>query len=210
MQRHSNFLAAACLVLAPTAVLAQDCTLGEVRTFAMNWCPLGFAQTNGQTTAIASNQELYTLVGTLYGGDGSTTFALPDLQGRSIVGAGSGPGLSPKRQGDKAGSAYHKLSADEMPVHDHSLDGTFYGRLRAQGTAGTTNDPADAHLANSGSAKLYTKNRGAGLAMHSSSVSFTVQGKTDNSGTGDVFSVRDPYLTLTHCICTDGDYPTRH
>lgn len=204
------FAAMCAALLMPATARAQDCYLGEIRTFVMNWCPVGFAATDGSQVAVQSNPSLFSLLGTTFGGNGSKTFALPDLRGRSVIGAGSGPGLTAKKLGERGGQPYHALTADEMPAHSHSIDDTSYGRLRAQSTAGTTNDPAGGYLANSGAAKLYTKSRGSGLSMHGSSVSITVKGTTDKAGSGDLFSVQDPFLAMTQCICTSGQFPPKN
>ena len=83
---------------------AQDCTIGTITTFAGNFAPRGWALCNGQLMAINSNQALFSILGTTYGGDGRTTFALPDLRGRAIVHAGLGPGLSRKKFGQRSGT----------------------------------------------------------------------------------------------------------
>lgn len=84
-------------------VNAQDAMLGEVKMFAGNFAPRGWALCDGQLLAISQNQALFSLLGTMYGGDGRTTFALPDLRGRAPIHAGNGPGLTPKRIGEKGG-----------------------------------------------------------------------------------------------------------
>lgn len=84
-------------------VNAQDAMLGEVKMFAGNFAPRGWALCDGQLLTISQNQALFSLLGTMYGGDGRTTFALPDLRGRAPIHAGNGPGLTTKRIGEKGG-----------------------------------------------------------------------------------------------------------
>lgn len=98
-----SLVAVGTLGSAPAA--AQDAQmLGEIRTFGFDFCPRGWARTNGQLLAISQNQALFSLLGIAYGGDGRTTFALPDLRGRVIVSSGTGPGLTSQRLGMRSGS----------------------------------------------------------------------------------------------------------
>jgi microcystin-dependent protein len=92
--------------------------------FAGNFAPRGWALCDGQLLAISQNDALFSLLGTLYGGDGRTTFALPDLRGRVPIHAGSGPGLIPRNVGAKGGSEEVALSAAELPPHSHTLQGS--------------------------------------------------------------------------------------
>ncbi len=98
--------------------------VGEVRMFAGNFAPRGWAFCDGQLLAVSQNDALFSLLGTIYGGDGRTTFGLPDLRGRVPIHAGSGPGLSPRRLGAKAGSEKETLTVNQMPSHTHPLSAT--------------------------------------------------------------------------------------
>ena len=95
--------------------------LGEIRMFAGNFAPLNWALCNGQVMSIAENDALYTLLGTIYGGDGSETFALPDLRGRIPIHQGTGPGLSTRVIGTMAGSETVTLTQNQMPSHPHAF-----------------------------------------------------------------------------------------
>lgn len=103
-------IAAASLVAAfasltlPAAASAQEPMIGEIRAFAFNFCPRGWAAAEGQFLHISTNTALYSLIGTTYGGDGRTTYKLPDLRGRTLVGYGNGPGLEPLAQGQRRGA----------------------------------------------------------------------------------------------------------
>lgn len=94
--------------------------LGEIKWVAFNFAPRGWASCDGQILPINSNQALFSLLGTTYGGDGRTSFALPDLRGRAMVHEGQGPGLSYRLLGSEGGTERHTLTAAELPVHSHS------------------------------------------------------------------------------------------
>src|SRR3954468_23228168 len=95
--------------------------LGEIRMFGGNFAPRGWAFCNGQILSIAQNTALFSLLGTTYGGNGQTTFGLPDLRGRVAVSAGQGPGLSNYSLGELAGSESVTLTSANMPAHNHSV-----------------------------------------------------------------------------------------
>jgi len=94
--------------------------VGEIRMFAGTFAPRGWAFCDGQLLAVSQYDALFSLLGTIYGGDGRTTFALPDLRGRIPIHAGSGPGLSPRTQGERGGAESVTLTTGEMPPHQHS------------------------------------------------------------------------------------------
>jgi microcystin-dependent protein len=95
--------------------------LGEVKWFAGNFAPAGWAFCDGQLLAISQHQALFSILGTTYGGDGRLNFALPDARGRAILHKGSGPGLSPRTLGQKAGQQAVVLNVSQMPNHDHTI-----------------------------------------------------------------------------------------
>lgn len=95
--------------------------VGEIRMFAGNFAPRGWAFCDGQLLAVSQNDALFSLLGTIYGGDGRTTFGLPDLRGRLPIHAGQGPGLSERRLGARGGAESVTLSANQLPAHSHPL-----------------------------------------------------------------------------------------
>ena len=97
--------------------------VGEIRMFAGNFAPQGWAFCDGQLLAVSQNDALFSLLGTIYGGDGRTTFALPDLRGRVPVHAGQGPGLSERRLGSKGGTESVTLTTNQLPSHTHPVKG---------------------------------------------------------------------------------------
>lgn len=113
--------------------------VGEIRMFAGNFAPEGWAFCDGQLLAVSQNDALFSLLGTIYGGDGRTTFALPDLRGRLPMHAGHGPGLSERRLGSKSGAEHVTLTVNQMPSHTHPL--------QASGNAATAVAPQGQTLA---------------------------------------------------------------
>jgi microcystin-dependent protein len=95
--------------------------VGEIRMFAGNFAPRGWAFCEGQLLAVSQNDALFSLLGTIYGGDGRTTFGLPDLRGRIPIHAGTGPGLSPRQLGAKAGTENVTLTTNQLPSHNHPM-----------------------------------------------------------------------------------------
>lgn len=166
----------------------SDAYLSEIRLFGFNFPPKGWAQCNGQFMPINQNQALFALLGTMYGGNGQTTFALPDLRGRAPMHVGD----SFSTQGEAAGQEVHTLTQSEMPAHNHfaqasSLDGTVIiavGNMLARTTAQLYNDAAN-----------FT-------AMNAATIS--------NVGGSQAHPNMQPYLTLNFCICLVGIFPSRN
>jgi microcystin-dependent protein len=98
-----------------------DPFLGEIELYGFNFVPRGYALCDGSLMPISQNTALFSLLGTMFGGDGQSTFALPDLRGRVAVGQGTGPGLSLRTIGDKGGEEQHSLIVQELPVHNHQV-----------------------------------------------------------------------------------------
>lgn len=136
MVTRSRCLSAAALMLLASALPAgaQDYFLGEIRWVGFNFAPRGWAKCDGQLLPIAQNTALFALLGTQYGGNGQTTFALPDLRSRTLVHQGQGPGLSPYSMGQTGGEESTTLTLDQMPAHNHPAIATRGG--------GTTQSPA--------------------------------------------------------------------
>ena len=116
------FMASAFVV--PQNAQAQDAYIGEIRMFAGNFPPRGFKFCDGQLLQIQSYQALFSILGTMYGGDGRTTFALLDLRGRVPIHAGTGPGLTPRYQGSRGGYEDTTLSVSNLPSHTHQARGS--------------------------------------------------------------------------------------
>lgn len=166
--------------------------LGEVKLIAFNFAPQGWALCNGQLLPINQNQALFSLLGTMYGGDGRTTFALPDLQGRAPLNQGQGPGLSNYVVGESGGSETVMLTQAEMPQHTHAGQ-TVNGRAQ-------TNNPANALPA-----------RPSGVALYGApqNLSAMAPGVLAVAGGGLPHTNMQPYLTLNFIIALQGIYPPR-
>ncbi|MBQ0772504.1 MAG: phage tail protein, partial [Sphingomonadales bacterium] len=163
-----------------------------------NFCPRGWADASGTLIAISQNSALFSLLGTMYGGDGRTTFALPDLRGRAPISLGQGPGLPAYPvQGAKGGSTQFTLLVNEMPSHNH------IGTMRASNLPGDTANPNDNSLATTGSDKIYH----TGAPAVNMDVGTVVVGNT-----GGNFPVNkvSPYLVMRWCVAMVGVFPSRN
>ena len=187
--------------------------IGEMMLAGFNFCPRGFLPAAGQLLPISQNEALYSLLGTTYGGDGRTTFALPDLRGRTPVGTGQGPGLSNIPIGAKSGGEQVTLSQAQLPSHTHTASTTVTADVKVR----ATNQRADA-VSPAGNVPGRTGSGGevynAGPAdqdMGTSAIQANVSATTTVSSTGGSQPVgtRDPYLGMNWCIATQGIYPSR-
>jgi len=131
--------------------------VGEIRMFAGNFAPRGWSFCDGQLIAVSQNDALFSLLGTIYGGDGQTTFGLPDMRGRVPIHKGHGPGLSERRLGQRAGAEDVTLTVNQIPGHNHDFvavtaeatDQSPQGAMLAQGVGNTfyANEPQDTEMA---------------------------------------------------------------
>lgn len=166
--------------------------LGEIRTFGFNFAPQGWAMCAGQLLSISQNTALFALLGTFYGGDGVTNFALPDLRGRVGINQGNGPGLSPYVLGQRSGSENVTLTNAQMPAHGHGV--------AANGGPASTPRPDGAVPARE-SADAYAA-APDGTAMNA--------GMITASGGSQPHSIVQPYLGLNFCIALQGIFPSRN
>lgn len=119
------FIVLAFMLCTTIGSYAQESFIGEIKLVGFNFAPRGWAECNGQLISISSNQALFSLLGTIYGGDGRTTFALPDLRGRIPVGTGKGPGLNDIKQGQKSGTINIPSATNSEPSPDNMLTPTL-------------------------------------------------------------------------------------
>jgi microcystin-dependent protein len=168
-----------------------DPYLGEIKMFAGNFAPVGFALCDGQLLAISQYSALFSLLGTYYGGDGITTFGLPDLRGRTPIHWGTGPGLSPISQGQTGGSETRTLTTNNLPSHSH----TMY----ADDNTATAFDLAGNALAKAGFPQTSTASPTDAMA------SATI----GNTGGAQSFNIRSPYQSVGYIIALQGIYPSR-
>lgn len=183
---------------APAA--AQDAYIGTIQQFGGNYCPRYWMATEGQTLSIAQNTALYSLLGTTYGGNGTSTFMLPDLRGRTMIGWSNqpGPGLPAYRWGQRGGRNSVTLTVMEMPSHTHTAT------LRAENEGGTTNVPTNALLADFPAGQSIYADGPANTSMHPEAI------QVGMSGNGQSFDITPPFLAMTTCIAVQGIYPSRN
>ena len=194
----AGLVAGLAAVAAPDAA-AQEPYIGEAAIFPYNFCPRGWAPAHGQLLPIAQYSALFSLYGTMYGGDGRTTFALPDLRGRVAVGSGQGPGLTARREGEKFGSESVTLGVNNLPAHSHQASVmASAGEPDAMSPAGEA--PAD--FTADGIEAYSSAAPSAPMAEGTVAVSST--------GGGEPVSTAQPSLALQYCIALQGIYPSRN
>jgi microcystin-dependent protein len=170
-----------------------DPFVAEIRIFPFNFAPTGWAFCNGQLMPISQNTALFSLLGTTYGGDGRTTFALPNLQGNAPMHPGQGPGLSEHFLGEMGGSATLTLLVSEIPAHAHAIN--------AQNTPGNVKLPSSSvTLSRSAGGNAYAPAQNL-VAMSNQMLAPTGGGQPSNN--------MQPYLTLSFCIALQGIFPPR-
>lgn len=169
-----------------------DPFVAEIRILGCNFAPRGWAFCNGQLMPIAQNTTLFSLLGTVYGGDGRSTFALPNLEGRAAMHPGRGPGLSPRNLGEGGGTDSVTLTDGEMASHSHTLTGSTDDRVLSLNPGGN-----------------YV---GTGTAIYAPASSPTVQMAPQSlspAGGSQPHNNMQPYLALNFCIALQGIFPPR-
>jgi microcystin-dependent protein len=181
--------------------------LGQITMFAGNFAPRGWAKCEGQLLQISQYSALFSILGTMYGGDGRTTFALPDLRGRTPIGVGTGPGLTPRREGQRSGSETNTMTVQQMPSHNHT---NVTATILLGASSGVRDTPiaGDVPSAASFSSGLSsTKVNAYGPATD------TINGQaippTQNTGGQQAQNNMQPYLTINYIIALQGIYPSR-
>ncbi len=175
----------------------SDFFVAEIRMFAGNFAPRSWALCNGQIMAISQNTALFSLLGTFYGGNGQTTFALPDLRGRAPMHWGNGVGLSSRVIGEVAGENSVTLLTTEMPAHTHTISGAVIANSTPSAT------PASNTLfTNSSPNNLYAAAVGTPVLLAPQSIS-TAGGSQPHNNT-------QPYQAVTFIIALQGIFPARN
>lgn len=177
----------------------MDNYLGEIRMMSFGFNPKNWALCNGQLLPINQYQALFALLGTMYGGNGQTTFALPDLRGRAMLGVGTGPGLSTYSQGQAGGSESVTLIPAQLPAHTHAVTGILQAATGPDANAPASGYPA---LADDGSLAFATGTPTTSLAS-------SVTGTTDNTGGSQSHENRQPQIAMNYCIALAGIFPSR-
>lgn len=171
-------------------VAQGDQFLGQIKAVSFAFSPNGWAQCNGQLLQINQNQALFALLGTQYGGNGVTNFALPDLRGRAIVGVGQGNGTLNIVQGNQGGSENTTLTTANLPAHTHNINGSSQ--------AGSTSVPTNNFPANSGA-----------LDNEYATSSNSTMSSTGSTGGNQAFNNMKPYVPVYYIISLQGVFPSR-
>ena len=169
--------------------------IGSIVMFAGNFAPRGWAFCQGQLLSIAQNSALFSILGTTYGGNGQTTFALPDLRGRTPIGQGQGPGLTNVTLGEQAGSESVTLTPNQMPMHTHAVG--------CNSDSAGNPDPTNNVPGNLG--RLSTVKPFAATASATMAPTMIAA-----AGGSQPFSIQQPYLGLNYIICLEGIFPSRN
>ena len=164
--------------------------LGMIQLFGYDWAPTGWARCDGQLLSISQNTALFSLLGTTYGGDGRTTFALPDLRGRAPVHDGQGPGLSSRNLGEVYGHETVTLTTGQLPAHTHGVQGSATAASKSpSGAVPAYNDQGSAYGAPDGTAMATNM--------------------TQPTGSSQPVDTIPPVLAMNYCIAVEGIYPSR-
>lgn len=167
--------------------------IGMIVQFGGNFAPRGWALCNGQLLAISSHSALFSILGTTYGGDGVSTFGLPELRGRVAMHAGTGPGLSPRSLGQSKGHETVTLTKNQLPSHNHLI--------QVNKAPSTSADPVGNVLGHTGGLPIYEAGPPA-ETMDPQSIS--------NTGSGQPFEILQPFLVVNFIIALEGTYPSRN
>lgn len=191
--------------------------LGTIQPFAFNFAPRDWASCNGQTLAISQYNALFSLLGTYYGGNGTVTFQLPNLQGRLPIGQGSGTGLTPRVIGEYSGAESFVATLNNLPNHTHSLTG-LTATTTVQLANPATNPANTPTAANSfigtsgggpGTANIYSNQLGA-TPVQLQGVATNVTGTVATTGNGMPMEVMNPFLVINFSVALNGIFPSRN
>lgn len=174
--------------------------IGYTTLFAGNFAPKSWALCQGQLLAISSNTALFSILGTVYGGNGTTTFGLPDLRGRAVVGAGQGPGLSSYSLGQTGGAENVSLGQTQMAQHVHPIQVT----MTPQASTTVSNSSPANGVYGQGTENLYSSSADSMMKPFQGTLT------TGITGSSLPFSIVRPVLGLNYIICMQGVYPARN
>jgi microcystin-dependent protein len=178
----------------------MDPFLGQILMFGGNFAPRGWALCDGQLLAISGNSALFSILGTIYGGDGRTSFALPDLRGRAPIHAGNGPGLTTRSLGQRSGAQSNVLNSHQLPSHTH---------------VATPHCVVTAGNANTASGNLWANDAGNQSATYSNTAGPVTPMATDAisvapAGAGQPVNNMQPYQVINYIIALQGIFPSRN
>lgn len=192
--------------------------IGSITMFAFNWAPRSYASCHGQLMAINQNTALFSLLGTNFGGNGQSTFGLPDLRGRVPVGEGQGPGLTPRMLGQAFGRDTMALSANNLAPHTHTIGEQQANQtavLHAKNALGDKGPPSGHYVAagraTDGSGVMNFSDAAPDSTLASDAVTINAGNLIANAtGAGEEFPVDQPSLVVGYAICTQGIFPSRN
>lgn len=173
----------------------MDAFLGMISAFGFSFTPTNWMACNGQLISISSNSALFALLGTQFGGNGQTTFGLPDLRGRTLIGQGQGPGLGMYSVGQMAGAENATLSVGNLPAHSHPMMGSNDALAQPGAAGGSLGSNAR------GGVNLYAAGAANQVALAS---------PTGNTGNNQPFGIMQPFTVINYCICVAGIFPSRN
>jgi microcystin-dependent protein len=176
-------------------------TIAEIRMFGGNFAPRSWALCDGQLLSIASNTALFSILGTTYGGDGRTTFGLPDLRGRTAISPGTGPGLPNISLGERGGSETVSLNQQNLPSHSHALN---VSNVSGTGSSPVNSFPAVANV------QVERGGEALGVMAYGTDTNSTMASSAiGNTGGNLPMNIRNPYLGVYYIICLQGIFPSR-
>ncbi len=196
--------------------------IGQIQAFGFSFAPRTWALCQGQLLSIAQNTALFSLLGTTYGGDGQTTFGLPDLRGRAAIGqnvGAPGPGLQNYSMGQKAGVENVTLTVGQMPIHNHPFipSGGAGGAVKASSVAGAASAPSATNPtlgaatdADGGGVNINLYNNATpDITLNTGGGSGGGGGTVGNNGGSQPLGILNPYLTINYSIALQGIFPSR-
>lgn len=195
--------------------MSLDPFVGEIQMVAFPFAPVGFALCDGSLLPVSQYPALYSLIGAAYGGDGVTTFALPDLRGRSPVSAGNGPGLEPVHIGQKGGSESVTLTTNQLPSHTHTatVQPGAHAQQNCYAGIGSLTSPTGAipsevlEPVNGGALQAFATPAAANQTM--APLPLTLQIGVGATGGGAAVGIRNPFVGVYYIIALEGVYPSR-
>lgn len=213
MKKLATTFFAAMTLMGTTASDAKaelDPFIGTIIQVGENFCPRGWMETRGQLLPIAQYSALFSLLGTTYGGDGRTTFGLPDMRGRFGMRFGHGPGLTNRIRGEKSGIPSTTQTILTLPSHSHQILGTVTATVAASSNPPDVSSPANAYKPTFPAGQpVYAETGTLDLEMGEDSVQFTHNVTLSNTGGQQPVNNMQPFLGMKSCIAIEGVYPSR-
>lgn len=185
--------------------------IGEIILVGFNFAPQGWAFCNGQLLAISENEPLFQLIGTTYGGDGVSTFAVPDLRGRVPVGTGQGPVTTSYTIGDQTGSETVTVTPAQLPQHTHTIDtSALTVTAKCRNAPGNQQTPVgNVPAIEAAGVTMTYSNASPDANMNGAAVAMGGAITAANTGGSQPHDNRQPYLVMNYCICTSGIFPAQ-